>query len=102
MPPRRGCQAARVVDRRAGRSDRQGRAALTGLGAGIAHFVPAGVNWARCFGIPPPPPRAVRACLLLAGLLQLTLPSAAAWADALLDGVAAAVHIESRLTDDCS
>lgn len=50
----------------------------------------------------PPPPRAVRACLLLAGLLQLTLPSAAAWADALLDGVAGPVHIESRSTDACA
>jgi hypothetical protein len=39
---------------------------------------------------------------LLAALLQLTLPFAAAWADALLDGVAGPVHIESRSTDACA
>ena len=44
----------------------------------------------------------VRACLLLAALLQLTLPGAAAWADALLDGVAGPVHIESHSTDACA
>ena len=44
----------------------------------------------------------VRACLLLAALLQLTLPGAAAWADALLDDVAGPVHIESHSTDACT
>jgi hypothetical protein len=44
----------------------------------------------------------VRACLLLAALLQLTLPGAAAWADARLDGVAGPVHIESHSSDSCT
>ena len=43
----------------------------------------------------------VRACLLLAAILQLTLPGAAAWADARLDGVAGPAHIESHSTDAC-
>ena len=43
----------------------------------------------------------VRACLLLAALLQFTLPGAAAWADARLDGVAGPAHIESHSTDAC-
>jgi len=43
----------------------------------------------------------VRAGLLLAALLQLTLPGAAAWADAGLDGVAGPAHIESHSTDAC-
>ena len=43
----------------------------------------------------------VRACLLVAALLQFTLPGAAAWADARLDGVAGPTHIESHSTDAC-
>jgi len=47
---------------------------------------------------------AVRACWLLAATLQLTLPGAAAWADARLDaGESHAVaHIESHTTNSCA
>ena len=45
--------------------------------------------------------RSVRALWLLAALLQLALPGAAAWADARLDaaGAHAVAHLESHTTD---
>ena len=43
-----------------------------------------------------------RAYLALLAALQLSLPGAAAWADARLDGAAAGpAHIESHSTSDC-
>ena len=46
----------------------------------------------------------VRACWLLAVALQLTLPGAAAWADARLDAAEAhaVAHIESHTTKSCA
>jgi hypothetical protein len=51
-----------------------------------------------------PPAKTARAVLLLAALLQLSLPGAAAWADARLDGsgAGAVAHVESRSTDRCA
>jgi hypothetical protein len=48
--------------------------------------------------------RAVRACWLLAAVLQLLLPGAAAWADAQLDaaGAHATAHVESHTTSACA
>ena len=47
---------------------------------------------------------AVRAVWLLGAVLQLALPSAAAWADARLDaaGTHATAHFESRTTNSCA
>ena len=47
---------------------------------------------------------AVRAVWLLGAVLQLALPSAAAWADARLDGAGthATAHFESRTTNSCA
>jgi hypothetical protein len=46
--------------------------------------------------------RLVRACLLFAAILQLTLPGAAAWADARLDaGPAGTSHVEDHSTGAC-
>ena len=50
------------------------------------------------------PPAGTRALWLLAALLQLVLPGAAAWADAVLETHAsrAVVHVEAESTRDCA
>jgi hypothetical protein len=47
---------------------------------------------------------ALRACWLLAAVVQLLLPGAAAWADARVDtaGAHATAHIESHTTSSCA